>query len=139
MLLGTLQAQSDGENPRSTVTKLAQDISASETHVAKVVARLAELGVVDSARGRGGGVRLAESAHDMRLGKLLYDLENARKVIDCSKPDACPFEAYDCALYRNLERASRAFYDELDRLSLGDLIAETIAQDRVYVGLPEVG
>ena len=123
---------------RMTVAELAVAIEAPDTHVAKVVSRLARLGVVRSIRGRSGGVLLAESAPAVSVGALLRELEPDSPVIDCSAPSPCPYLEGDCLLRHRLADATEAFYRSLDDLRVADLIADAARARRgaVPLGLP---
>ncbi|WP_312019284.1 RrF2 family transcriptional regulator [Corynebacterium bovis] len=68
---------------RSTVGRIAVLANASPSHVKKVVARLVDLGVAESVRGRGGGVSLAEGALRTDVGWLLRELEGPGEVVRC--------------------------------------------------------
>ncbi|RRO93758.1 hypothetical protein CXF32_10110, partial [Corynebacterium bovis] len=78
------QLTDDGTRPRRrhTSSSVAKAIDASATHVAKVVSRLAEIGVIRSTRGRTGGVRLAEGGLDFRIGTLIRQLEGDSRLLD---------------------------------------------------------
>ncbi|MBV7294128.1 RrF2 family transcriptional regulator [Corynebacterium sp. TAE3-ERU16] len=123
---------------RVTVADLAAAIEAPDTHVAKVVSRLAKLGVVRSIRGRSGGVLLSESAPTHSVGALLRELEPKSPVIDCSVPSPCPYLEGDCLLRHRLADATEAFYRSLDDLRVADLIADAAPARRgaVPLGLP---
>nr|WP_255520441.1 Rrf2 family transcriptional regulator [Corynebacterium marambiense] len=124
--------------PRMTVADLAEAIEAPDTHVAKVVSRLAKLGVVRSVRGRSGGVLLVETAPTLSVGLLLRELEPATPVIDCSAPSPCPYLEGDCLLRHRLAAATEAFYRSLDDLRVADLIADAVRPREIPVplGLP---
>ncbi|MEL4155547.1 Rrf2 family transcriptional regulator [Corynebacterium bovis] len=78
------QLTDDGTRPRRrhTSSSVAKAIDASATHFAKVVSRLAEIGVIRSTRGRTGGVRLAEGGLDFRIGTLIRQLEGDSRLLD---------------------------------------------------------
>lgn len=118
---------------RLTVGKLAADISASEAHVAKVVAKLVELQIARSVRGRHGGIHICEDAFPMGVGTLLRQLEGDGEVINCVTPDPCPFVRYDCLLRAKLADAKEAFYNSLDEITLGELLED--ARKRYPVGI----
>jgi Rrf2 family nitric oxide-sensitive transcriptional repressor len=53
------------------ITDIARRMGMSEDHLAKVVARLAQLGHVETLRGREGGVRLARPAAQINIGEVV--------------------------------------------------------------------
>ncbi|AUH69163.1 MULTISPECIES: RrF2 family transcriptional regulator [Gordonia] len=106
-----------------TSKQIAADLQLSYTHVAKVVSRLAELGVVHSRRGRSGGLGITELGRRAGVGWLARHLEGDAEVVDCEGPAPCPLRNA-CRLRRALATAQEAFYTSLDRLSVEDLIAD---------------
>ena len=120
MTLGDLQP-----GQRLTISDLATSINASANHVAKVNARLVELGWVTAVRGRNGGVYLADGTRQASVGKILRQLEGPGEVVDCEGGAPCPLVYRGCALRHRLADAREAFFAELDGDTIGDLIAKT--------------
>ncbi|MEZ0357699.1 transcriptional regulator [Mycobacterium sp. ENV421] len=117
MLLATGQAREQ----RVTTRTVAAAAGASENHVAKAVSRLTELGLVHARRGRAGGLELTDAGREASLGWLVRRLEGDREVVDCTGQPACPLIA-GCRLRRVLADAKEAFYAELDRHTIADLV-----------------
>lgn len=115
-----LLAAGDAAERRITTRSIATGADASEHHVAKAVARLAELGMVNAKRGRVGGLSLTEDGRTVSLGWLVRRLEGDAEVIDCAGDRPCPLIA-GCRLRRVLAEAKEAFYRELDNHTLQDL------------------
>ena len=99
-----------------TVGELAQQLNVSRSHMVKVVHRLGQLGWVQTQRGQGGGLWLAEAALTVGLGQVVRVLEDEDFPVDCAQP-ACPLDG-GCVLQGALDRAMKAFYAELDKLTL---------------------
>lgn len=139
MILGDLD-----EGQRVTISDLAKTINASANHVAKVNARLVELGWVTAVRGRNGGVHLADGTRQASVGKILRQLEGPGEVVDCEGGARCPLLYRDCALRRRLAAAREAFFAELDGDTIGDLIVNTLPagsggkETPHHLGLPHV-
>jgi len=66
-----------------TVQVIANRMNMSYEHLVKIVQRLAELGYVETVRGRNGGVRLAMPANEIRLGKLVRETEENLTLVEC--------------------------------------------------------
>ncbi len=115
-----LLAAGDAAERRITTRSIATGADASEHHVAKAVARLVELGMVNAKRGRVGGLSLTEEGRAVSLGWLVRRLEGDAEVIDCAGERPCPLIA-GCRLRRVLAEAKEAFYRELDNHTLEDL------------------
>lgn len=116
-----LLAAGDVADRRITTRTIAVGADASEHHIAKAVARLVDLGMVNARRGRVGGLSLTEAGRTVSLGWLVRRLEGDAEVIDCEGgPRPCPLIAA-CRLRRVLAEAKEAFYRELDSHTLEDL------------------
>jgi Rrf2 family nitric oxide-sensitive transcriptional repressor len=97
----------------------------SRHHLAKVVQNLSRLGYLETRRGRKGGIRLAVRPDEVRLGQLLRKSEEGSVLLECFDPtlNTCPITGC-CRLKGILAGAIRAFYGELDRYTLKDLVDE---------------
>ncbi len=95
----------------------------SRNHLAKVVHSLSKLGYLDSRRGRGGGLRLALPAEEIRLGRLVRETEKQPVLVECFDPatNTCPIIG-SCRLKGILGEAVNGFYATLDRYTLRDLV-----------------
>ena len=92
------------------------------THAAKAVAALQRLGVVETRRGRAGGLSLREEARGFSVGRLVRDLEGPGEVVQCEGPVPCPLRG-GCRLRAALRDAQEAFFAALDPLTIADLAA----------------
>ncbi len=107
------------------ITDIARRMGMSEDHLAKVIARLSQLGYVDTIRGREGGARLARPAAEIVVGAVVRATEDNLNLVECFDPETnqCPI-APACALAPALDEALHAFLSVLDRYTLADLIAK---------------
>lgn len=124
-------AVGDGAEERVTVKLIARQVNASENYVAKAVSRLAELGYVESQRGRTGGIFLTQAGRTTTIGVIVRQLECDSEVIECVGDSPCPL-ADACRLRGVLATAQNAFYRELDRYLLADLVDQRTV-DLLYV------
>ena len=119
--------QSVGEQPGAatslTTKDLAAELAVPYTHVAKVVGRLSEMGVVHARGGRAGGLTITDLGRQARVGWLARSLEGDGEVVDCEGPQPCPLRR-GCHLRGALARAVAAFYDSLDSETVADLAGE---------------
>lgn len=108
---------------RVTTEELADAYGLSQAHLRKIVRRLGELGFVSLYRGREGGLELAVEPADVSIGKSLRALESDSPLVECFDPatDQCVISPA-CALKAHLARAERAFYAELDGVTLEDVL-----------------
>ncbi|GIH25947.1 HTH-type transcriptional repressor NsrR [Acrocarpospora phusangensis] len=103
-----------------TIDELAESLAVPRHHLAKVVQRLHHLGLLETVRGRSGGVRLAPEAATTSVGRLVRELEGGTEVVDCDGTPPCPL-SQGCRLRGALRRAQEAFYVALDPITVGDL------------------
>jgi Rrf2 family transcriptional regulator, nitric oxide-sensitive transcriptional repressor len=121
-----------------TVTSISQSYGISRNHLVKVVARLAELGYVKTARGRGGGIRLARSPGEVRVGDVVRDLECELGVVEClQKQGGSCVIAPACRLKGLLAGAMEAYMSVLDQHTIADLVRERAPMARL-LGIPLV-
>jgi Rrf2 family nitric oxide-sensitive transcriptional repressor len=106
-----------------TIPAIAAAYGISENHLMKVVQQLVRDGVIESTRGKGGGIRLARPPEKIRLGQVLRSSEGSAPIVEClgDDPGACCI-APVCRLKGILVGAFDALYDALDEHTLADLV-----------------
>ena len=89
----------------------------------KVVHYLAQGGYIETARGKGGGMRLGLAPEKINIGELVRGTEDNTKLVECFDRDNsdCRIEAA-CVLRGVLAQALDAFFSSLDAYTLADLI-----------------
>ena len=104
-----------------SVREIAVYYGISYNHLVKVVHRLAQIGYVESVKGRGGGIRLAPGADAVRLGDLVRALEPGMDIVECFNRDTntCRITGA-CRLKHILHDATQAFLDTLNRHTLAE-------------------
>ncbi|RXF70913.1 RrF2 family transcriptional regulator [Hansschlegelia zhihuaiae] len=114
-----------------TIEELATRHRVSKNHLMKVVQTLVGLGLVKSVRGRRGGLALAKSPDTIRMGDAIRALEEDVALVSClgSGQVDCVLSGA-CRLTGALRGAVDAFFAELDRLTLADLVANRPAMRR---------
>ena len=95
----------------------------SKHHLVRVMQRLAEAGYVKIVPGRYGGVTLARSPKEIRLGDVVRATETNLSVVECfdMKTNTCLI-ANVCGLKGVLQKALSGFLSVLDDYSLADLV-----------------
>lgn len=106
-------------------SEIAERHRSSYSHVQKVIQSLQGAGFVETFRGRNGGVRLARSPDQIRVGDVVRALEPHFQMADCFR-DApqCRFFP-GCALKHALAAASDAMLAELDRHTLASVVSRS--------------
>lgn len=111
-------------NPGRIVRKsdVAERINASENHLAQVVNRLGQIGLITTLRGRNGGFMLARPAAKISVGEVFRAFEADLPFMECfTEENTCPLKGV-CRIGPHLLRAVEAFYATLDPLKLSDLV-----------------
>lgn len=104
------------DTPPITVAEVALQFKVARNHLVKVSAALTRHGYITSLRGRTGGITLARSPDDIRLGDLVKLLESGEQLIDCASLH-CPLHP-GCELKYALTHALSTFYATLNTYTL---------------------
>ncbi|HSJ99184.1 MAG TPA: Rrf2 family transcriptional regulator [Myxococcota bacterium] len=109
---------------RATIAQVAQAFDISENHLVKVVHLLGREGFLFNTRGRGGGLRLARPASQIRVGAVVRAAEGGDAIAECfdAATNRCVI-APVCRLGGALARAMAAFHAVLDDYTLEDIVA----------------
>lgn len=115
---------------RVTMREIATAYDISLEHLRKVVHQLAALGYIETSRGRGGGLWLAQAPERIGLGAIVHAFERSMEIVDCDR-QPCALRG-DCALKGAFEDARDAFMQRLNAYTLEDLIANARTRDRLH-------
>ncbi|GAB4564911.1 MAG: Rrf2 family transcriptional regulator [Rhizobacter sp.] len=107
-----------------TINELAEQHGLSKGHLMKVVNDLARQGLIETTRGRGGGLRLAQEPGAIRIGDVVRASETDFRLVECFDPgtNACTLTP-DCRLKHLFDAALRGYFQALDGATLADLTA----------------
>lgn len=105
-----------------STAELSEEFDISRHHLAKIIQRLSEAGVVATRRGGGGGATLAKPASQIRLGDVVRWLEDNQALVDCFMQGGgtCTIK-YCCRLKSRLRTAENSFIENLNRSTLADI------------------
>lgn len=121
----------------ATIPEIAAAYGISQNHLMKVVHHLARSGMVESVRGKGGGIRLARSAETIRIGEIVRATEGDAPIVQCLGTDTHACRIADvCRLARVLAEGFDALYESLNRYTLADLTRNRRALAAVLVPAP---
>jgi Rrf2 family nitric oxide-sensitive transcriptional repressor len=106
-----------------TIGELAEHHQVSKNHLMKVVNDLSRQGVIETTRGRGGGLRLLQRAEQIRVGDIVRTSETDFRLVECFDPatNACTLTP-SCRLKQVFDHALQAYFRELDGVTLADLV-----------------
>ncbi len=121
----------------ATIKEISDRYGISENHLMKVVHRLGRNGLIETIRGRQGGIRLARSPADIGIGDVVRRCEDDMRLVECFDPktNKCRIAAC-CTLPMVLDEALAAFMAVLDRFTLADLLKSR--QGLVSVLMPDL-
>lgn len=131
----------------ATISEIAQAHGISRSHLTKIVMTLSAMGLLETTRGRGGGLRLLKPARDIVLGDVVRQTETDFTLVECFDADhnTCRLDGY-CRLKGALRQAMDRYLEVLDGVTLADLITPMPADSgarpgqriRMMPGLPGV-
>lgn len=106
----------------TTIGDVADGFGISKTHLVKCVHQLGAWGYLDTVRGNKGGFRLARPAGSIVLGEIIRRTEDGFALVECFDLaiTSCPLMER-CRLRPALLRATKAFLETLDELTLADI------------------
>ena len=103
------------------LNELAEEQDISEKYLESIIAPLSRAGIVEAARGKGGGYRLADTPDQVSAAKILELAENGLATVSClgdggcDKADACR----TLPLWKELDALMK---DYLSRVTLQNLL-----------------
>lgn len=107
----------------STIQEIADAYTISKNHLMKVTHQLGQLGLVETIRGRGGGIRLAQSPDAINIGAVVRQTEEDFHLVECFdvENNLCRLSSH-CRLKGVLYEALQAYLAVLDRYTLADCL-----------------
>jgi Rrf2 family transcriptional regulator, nitric oxide-sensitive transcriptional repressor len=111
-----------------TITEIADSPGISRSHLTKIVHQLGTQGLLETTRGRGGGMRLIKPAADINVGAVVRQTETDFAMVECFEGGSnhCGLSPH-CRLKGVLHQATDAYLAVLDAVSLADLVAPAVA------------
>lgn len=111
----------------SRVADISRAYGASEPFLFKILHPLVEGGLVQTVRGRNGGIKLARPADEITLADVVRLTEDSLAMAECFETDGdCPLMA-NCQLTGALREALAAFLGTLESYTVDDLARPSAA------------
>ena len=116
-------AASEQREQRATVGEIAEAHGISRSHLTKIVMTLSGLGLLETTRGRGGGLRLLQPAHAIVVGQVVRQTETDFTLVECfdAEHNSCRLDGH-CRLKTALREAMDRYLEVLDGVTLADLV-----------------
>jgi Rrf2 family transcriptional regulator, nitric oxide-sensitive transcriptional repressor len=108
---------------RGSVGEIAAAHRVSRNHLDKVVQRLAGAGIVETTRGRSGGVQLVRDPSTITVGEVMRAMESDFAVVECLGPVRYCRIAGVCGARDVFSRALDAYFAVLDEVTLEEIAA----------------
>ncbi|MFC0272159.1 Rrf2 family transcriptional regulator [Metabacillus herbersteinensis] len=107
----------------STIKEVAEVYGISKNHLMKVTYELGKLKVIETIRGRNGGIRLALPPSEINIGAVVRKSEEDFQIVECfdADRDLCIISPV-CGLKHVLNKALHAYLEVLDSYTLEDLV-----------------
>jgi Rrf2 family transcriptional regulator, nitric oxide-sensitive transcriptional repressor len=119
-----------------TIADISAAFGISQAHLMKVTHVLGKTGWVETVRGRNGGMRLGSAPRTLRLGQVVQKLEADFALVEClGEANQCVLTG-GCGLERAILLARDAFFAELDRYTLADLVNTSPALAELAIWQP---
>lgn len=106
-----------------TIQDIADAYAISKSHLMKVVHQLGIAGLVETIRGRSGGLRLGKEPEEINIGKVVRQTEPDFMMVECFSRDhnECVLSP-SCQLQGALAQATKAYLAVLEQYTLADLL-----------------
>ena len=117
----------------ATIGEIADTYGISKNHLMKVAYELGRHGILETVRGRKGGLRLARWPEKICLGEIVRLTEDNFTMVECfdETTNACII-AGPCRLRGVLSNALKAYLAVLDGYTLADLTARSSELSRAF-------
>ena len=106
----------------ATIAEIAAGHGISESHLMKVVHQLGRYGLIETVRGKGGGMRLGRAPQNIVLGEVIRHTEGDFTLVECFGTNATCRIQGACHLNVILDEALNALFLVLDGYTLADLL-----------------
>lgn len=108
---------------RGSIAEIAAAHHVSRNHLDKVVQRMAAADLVQTTRGRGGGVRLVRDPTTITVGDIMRAMEDDFAVVECLGPARFCRVAGVCGARSVFAKALESYFAVLDTATLDDVAA----------------
>ena len=109
-----------------TISEIAKNYNISRNHLVKVIHNLAKRGYIESIRGKGGGLRLAQEPTQINVGSVFRHTESLAPAESHLNKDKPTIKSQQTTLKLKLaiELALEKFVETLDDYYVSDLLGK---------------
>ena len=115
-------AQNQEREEPITIAEIIERHQLSKSHVTKIVSYLSSVGLLNTTRGRNGGITLAQPAEKINIGQVVRLTETNFNIVECfdKKNNTCKI-INGCKLKHHLFKAADNFLKTLDNVTLAQI------------------
>lgn len=115
---------------RTTADRISAEARIPRRLLARILADLSRVGLIESDQGRGGGSRLARAPGEISLREAVVAAEGPFELTHCIMQDRACGEGRPCTLHAAWEEGQHAILDYLGNRTLGDFVKQTRTNSR---------
>ncbi len=126
-----------GPEQLSTVQEISEAYGISKNHLTKVTHELGKMGLIETIRGRGGGIRLHIDPSLINIGEVVRKTEDDFHLVECfnCSTNRCVITPV-CKLKGVLHEALEAYLKVLDSYTLADFVMDNKGLASILLGKP---
>lgn len=111
------------ENKLSNIKEISSIYCISYNHLSKIVFELGKLKLIDTVRGRNGGIKLAKQPSEINIGWVIQQTEENLDLVECfnQKNNTCIISEA-CKLKHVFNEALAAYLQVLSSYTLEDIL-----------------
>lgn len=113
-----------------TLSDISKRQNISLSYLEQLFSKLRKNGLVDSARGPGGGYRLSREADDIAVGQVIIAVDEKIDVTQCGGKGDCK-DGGPCLTHELWCDLSKQIYDFLNGISLGQLVRDREQREKL--------
>ncbi|WP_257347566.1 RrF2 family transcriptional regulator [Pseudalkalibacillus decolorationis] len=121
------------DNHLINIKDIADMYQISKNHLMKVIHELGKLGLIQTVRGRNGGIRLNKRPEEINIGEVIRKTEEDFYIVECFEDsrNGCIISPV-CGLKGVLNEALEAYFKVLDGYTLADLTFNKSAFQKLF-------
>lgn len=108
-------------NLRHSLNEISQATKIPEEFLRKIFQVLAKSGIVDSFRGKGGGITLSRSPENITIFQLMELLEEKKGLVRCLREEHCS-QSSECLASWFWKKIQEQLFETLDKTTVKDLM-----------------
>ena len=130
MAMADLARAEAGAARATSLAEIAHRQEISLSYLEQLFARFRRKGLVKSARGPGGGYRLAHGAEEIWIADIIHAVDEPLRATRCADAKGCMIKGERCLTHDLWEDLGHHIEDYLASVSLADVLNGRLSHDR---------